>query len=938
MATIDNYTIDIKVTGDQDLKNATDDVNNLGKSVDGLANGKLNELGQKLQDSGSAAENAAEKMNVLKEKSDALVTAIAGIGAVEFVKHLLESADATVKLSNAFGLTVASTLELQTAMARIGVDGQSAAKAMETLALNAQKVTEGDAAATDAFAKLGISFKDLQNTDMPGLFKKIAEQMAENKGNTELLTAAHTLLGRAFIGKDFEEFSKVLTEVSGTQDKAAESTKQLAELHQKLEANAQKVKTAFLELIEPVAEFLNTFVGEGEHAKLVADALAAAMVALGATFAYKAIVMVKDAMAGFAAMLGLSTTATTAETEALALNSAQQLINARARTEGIIARVASLQASVENARGIVAEIESMIAEDATMRSNVAVMAEYAAAKRILMLASGQLATAEAAAAEATASLNVVMAATPGTAAVAAAGATGLLSVLSRLATVAAGVSGALALLYPSKLNEGEDEFLRKNQELTSALKMMTDDQLDNYKKLSEAEKLHMQDKIIAAAEAKRLAIETAKVTGGEMPGPGLDLGGNKPLIAPTEKPTDFAAQQNVAAAQQTQALIDQNNQMIKRLQLQEQMIGLSNEEKVALQANFDVETRRTQEITKLQNELALKEATRKKGGEAANAGLDAEIAGLKQRLALYQNITDKSAEYLVNIEKAKQAEQDRLRIQNLQLTLDTDVYKEKVKMYELDLTADEKIRAGLRQQIDLLGMAQVKDRERILGRNLNAEEEQQILQDVRERAQVLVETTDLEIQKSRDFTTAWNQAWKQYAEDSKNGAKQAGDAFKAVTDTMNTAIDNFVKTGKFSFHDFAISVIQDLLAIELKALASQVLTSIFGRGGMIASLFGFAEGGDTVANMPIIVGEKGPEVFIPKSAGTIIPNNHLATSGKAMAQGESMPQHVTNNYNTYNINALDSKSVAQVFAENRKIMLGAMTMAQKEMPYSMAGA
>jgi len=46
---------------------------------------------------------------------------------------------------------------------------------------------------------------------------------------------------------------------------------------------------------------------------------------------------------------------------------------------------------------------------------------------------------------------------------------------------------------------------------------------------------------------------------------------------------------------------------------------------------------------------------------------------------------------------------------------------------------------------------------------------------------------------------------------------------------------------------------------------------------------------------------------------------------------------VTNNYNTYNINAVDAKSVEQLFAENRKSLLGAVGMAQKEMPYMMAG-
>ena len=46
---------------------------------------------------------------------------------------------------------------------------------------------------------------------------------------------------------------------------------------------------------------------------------------------------------------------------------------------------------------------------------------------------------------------------------------------------------------------------------------------------------------------------------------------------------------------------------------------------------------------------------------------------------------------------------------------------------------------------------------------------------------------------------------------------------------------------------------------------------------------------------------------------------------------------VTNVINNYNISAVDAKSVAQLFAENRKSLLGAVGMAQKEMPYMMAG-
>jgi hypothetical protein len=42
-----------------------------------------------------------------------------------------------------------------------------------------------------------------------------------------------------------------------------------------------------------------------------------------------------------------------------------------------------------------------------------------------------------------------------------------------------------------------------------------------------------------------------------------------------------------------------------------------------------------------------------------------------------------------------------------------------------------------------------------------------------------------------------------------------------------------------------------------------------------ANLPGFAGGGDPPMNKPSIIGERGPELFMPKQAGTVIPNNKL---------------------------------------------------------------
>jgi len=42
---------------------------------------------------------------------------------------------------------------------------------------------------------------------------------------------------------------------------------------------------------------------------------------------------------------------------------------------------------------------------------------------------------------------------------------------------------------------------------------------------------------------------------------------------------------------------------------------------------------------------------------------------------------------------------------------------------------------------------------------------------------------------------------------------------------------------------------------------------------------GFADGGNPPVGRPSIVGERGPELFVPKSSGTIVPNNALGGGG-----------------------------------------------------------
>ena len=50
-------------------------------------------------------------------------------------------------------------------------------------------------------------------------------------------------------------------------------------------------------------------------------------------------------------------------------------------------------------------------------------------------------------------------------------------------------------------------------------------------------------------------------------------------------------------------------------------------------------------------------------------------------------------------------------------------------------------------------------------------------------------------------------------------------------------------------------------------------------GGALHFLPGFADGGSIQSNLPAIVGENGPEIFMPSSSGRIIPNDQLGGGG-----------------------------------------------------------
>jgi hypothetical protein len=141
------------------------------------------------------------------------------------------------------------------------------------------------------------------------------------------------------------------------------------------------------------------------------------------------------------------------------------------------------------------------------------------------------------------------------------------------------------------------------------------------------------------------------------------------------------------------------------------------------------------------------------------------------------------------------------------------------------------------------------------------------------------------------------------AEKMKQSAKAAEDAGNEMTKFMKRAAENMQDAMANGFFDIMQGNFDDLeqtfkrtidrMVAEL--LASRLNNELFGAefsktgqlGGLIGKagdffgdLFGgfFADGGMPPMGKVSVVGENGPELFVPKSAGTIVPNKSVGNT------------------------------------------------------------
>lgn len=199
---------------------------------------------------------------------------------------------------------------------------------------------------------------------------------------------------------------------------------------------------------------------------------------------------------------------------------------------------------------------------------------------------------------------------------------------------------------------------------------------------------------------------------------------------------------------------------------------------------------------------------------------------------------------------------------------------------------------------------------------------------------------EAQIQAQSTFEFGWNKAFDQFVEDSQNASQLGAAYFQTMTNSMNSAIDTFVQTGKFSFQDFTTSIIKNIIAIQMKMQAAQLFSmAMFSMGfgskynpsspNFVGPPAPHADGGFAGIGQPYLVGERGPELFIPQGSGTIIPTNRMMSGSQQPTQ-----QVVYNGPYIANMSAIDTQSATQFLAKNKQTIWAVNQSAQRSLPVS----
>jgi hypothetical protein len=123
---------------------------------------------------------------------------------------------------------------------------------------------------------------------------------------------------------------------------------------------------------------------------------------------------------------------------------------------------------------------------------------------------------------------------------------------------------------------------------------------------------------------------------------------------------------------------------------------------------------------------------------------------------------------------------------------------------------------------------------------------------------------------------------KKFTDKGKSDLELLMDAINGFGNEFTSTLTEAFMTGKLNFTDMVNSIQRDILRMLIKKNISDPAVSFLG--DFFKGFGARALGGPVSSNTPYMVGERGPELFVPNGSGNIVPNNKLGGGGVTVVQ------------------------------------------------------
>jgi lambda family phage tail tape measure protein len=886
-----------------------------------------------------------------------------GLGAIGFAaltQQTLEFANATQDLAKGFDISIAKVLQFQDAIKTSGGNAEGASKMLSTLFSKIEDAQGGNEAAIAQFEKLGITFAELKALKPEEAINRIFNALNEQSLNTfQRVKMVKEMLGKQGVGLAIDEVAAKLNMSVEAYRKNEAALKKLAVTSDNLKSSMDNLKLAFADIISP-------FAGEG---LVSVEKFRIAIAAIASVYVISNVVKLAEAMWLVYKALKANAVVVAAISAAGGWKGIATILGGLAVGAGVNEMLSD--DSPTGKREASGKLERMDGEDASdpvnagRRELVALNAKIALQEKLTNLEhqQRQLRIDGLRGDKTSIELRGVE-----------------LALQTQLENIAANRAQAL-----NKENLSEDQRAGILAEHAAEEAKARSKARDDKAFITAQEKLSY-DTMVAQTG---LLVEqlSAQMSVAELKYKGLTTDEATQALAETElqyqqEKTRLLAQYNAdkLRANQTDSerrelqhrfdlenntLLAKRNWTTNSIMLKEAMaIGMLKQQTEQLKQNLDTDT------ASLNLKLKMIGVDEK---AAALAELSQQVTAEKLRVQ-QQYETSLASKTLSETQREELGKRQKMEMaaindrEIIQTQIINRNYQDKVEaigrarilqkqMHDLDVDAMtlEQVRHQMRdsdvrlaqeelasKRIILQLNEQISEAATRLGSGEAYEAEVQRIKDLIAAEQQLSAARKQAIQdeeaRRKSFTEGFNSAARQFAVDAENYGRLGADMFGAAIGNMNSAIDNFVRTGKFNFKDFAKSIIQDIMAMILKFQAMQLVMMgmrAMGFGGFGgAPSFSAGTGGASYAaaggeiDGPTIVGENGPELFIPQRRGTVIPNM------QASSFMGGQPSVVYNGPYIQNMNAIDTQSATQFLSKNKSAVWSANQSAQRSLPVS----